>query len=72
MAGFRIPSGKEPDTCETACAHKDCAETRRMLLMFCDRCGEQFVGGDMIVQRSDYNDPAVLAHWTCELRAVPA
>lgn len=69
MAGFRIPTGKEPDTCETPCRHKDCAETRRMLLMFCDRCGKQFHGGDTIVQRD--NDPAVLAHWMCELKASP-
>lgn len=69
MAGFRIPLGKEPDTCETPCKHRDCAATRKMLAARCPDCGEQFQGNDVVCTR-EHDGP--LVHWHCLIASLPA
>ncbi len=44
--GFLImPALREPNVCETPCAHRDCVDTRRMAALPCVYCGKPVEAG---------------------------
>lgn len=64
MAYMVVPTGREPDTCETPCQHRDCAAHRRLLADACPLCGATFQPGDKVTRSGDADaDP--LAHLVC-------